>query len=125
MPQIDEEWRRNDMNCETDSLTAIFVLHKAMTSFAKKVMVAEHQRRNSPVREHHLHSQMHCIRVLCSCVEAISMSVARKSPSTKGPSQGPPSHDGISGADEQFWNLFSVKACAKLVRSLCMCAALR
>ena len=37
------------MNPETDSLTAIFVLHEAMTSFAKKVMVAEHQRRNSPV----------------------------------------------------------------------------
>ena len=44
--QIDQEWGRNDMKASTDSLTAIFVIHKAMTSFAKKVMVTEHQRRN-------------------------------------------------------------------------------
>lgn len=44
--QIDQEWSRNDMKASTDSLTAIFVIHKAMTSFAKKVMVTEHQRRN-------------------------------------------------------------------------------
>mmetsp|Transcript_64863 Transcript_64863/g.159651 ORF Transcript_64863/g.159651 Transcript_64863/m.159651 type:complete len:236 (+) Transcript_64863:196-903(+) len=46
--QIDEEWRSNDMREKSDSLTAIFVIHKSMTSFAKKVMVAEHQKRNQP-----------------------------------------------------------------------------
>mmetsp|Transcript_26045 Transcript_26045/g.65751 ORF Transcript_26045/g.65751 Transcript_26045/m.65751 type:complete len:237 (+) Transcript_26045:107-817(+) len=45
--QIDEEWNKYDMTHTTDSLTAIFVIHKTMTSFAKKVMVSEHQKRNA------------------------------------------------------------------------------
>lgn len=46
--QIDYEWTQHEMRDKQDSLTAIFVIHKSMTSFAKKVMVAEHQRRNQP-----------------------------------------------------------------------------
>jgi DNA-directed RNA polymerase subunit H (RpoH/RPB5) len=44
--QVDEEWRNNQMDFQTDTLVAVFVIHKNITSFAKKFMVSEHQRRN-------------------------------------------------------------------------------
>eukprot|EP00286_Rhodomonas_abbreviata_P001270 CAMPEP_0181288980 /NCGR_PEP_ID=MMETSP1101-20121128/637_1 /TAXON_ID=46948 /ORGANISM="Rhodomonas abbreviata, Strain Caron Lab Isolate" /LENGTH=185 /DNA_ID=CAMNT_0023393169 /DNA_START=246 /DNA_END=799 /DNA_ORIENTATION=+ len=44
--QVDEEWARHKLDHETGSLTAIVVIHKNMTSFAKKFLVAEHAKRN-------------------------------------------------------------------------------
>ena len=39
------------MDYTTDLLVGVFVIHKNITSFAKKFMVAEHQRRNQGVVE--------------------------------------------------------------------------
>jgi hypothetical protein len=44
--QVDEEWQRNQMAHMTDSLAAILIIYKTMTSFAKKFLVAEQQKRN-------------------------------------------------------------------------------
>ena len=44
--QVDEEWRNNQLASQTDTLVAVFVIHKNITSFAKMFMVSEHQRRN-------------------------------------------------------------------------------
>jgi len=45
--QIDEEWKNQRMDSDNaDQLTAALVIHKNMTSFAKKFLVAEHSKRN-------------------------------------------------------------------------------
>eukprot|EP00292_Cryptomonas_paramecium_P024837 CAMPEP_0113717260 /NCGR_PEP_ID=MMETSP0038_2-20120614/34405_1 /TAXON_ID=2898 /ORGANISM="Cryptomonas paramecium" /LENGTH=145 /DNA_ID=CAMNT_0000644991 /DNA_START=41 /DNA_END=475 /DNA_ORIENTATION=+ /assembly_acc=CAM_ASM_000170 len=44
--QVDQEWQSNEMDHATDTLVGVFVIHKNITSFAKKFMVGEHQRRN-------------------------------------------------------------------------------
>ena len=44
--QVDEEWQKHEMDAGKDALTAILVIHKTMTSFAKKFLVTEQQKRN-------------------------------------------------------------------------------
>eukprot|EP00802_Teleaulax_amphioxeia_P021273 Tamp_21618.p1 GENE.Tamp_21618~~Tamp_21618.p1 ORF type:complete len:256 (-),score=76.99 Tamp_21618:367-1080(-) len=44
--QVDEEWQKHGMDAGKDRLNAILVIHKAMTSFAKKFLVTEQQKRN-------------------------------------------------------------------------------
>jgi DNA-directed RNA polymerases I, II, and III subunit RPABC1 len=39
------------MDCNTDSLVAVFIIHKNITSFAKKFMVSEHVKRNQGLYE--------------------------------------------------------------------------
>ena len=49
-PPSDTVWRqRNGMEHGKDSLAAILVIYKTMTSFAKKFLVAEQQKRNQGV----------------------------------------------------------------------------
>jgi DNA-directed RNA polymerase subunit H (RpoH/RPB5) len=53
--QIDEEWKLERMNAKTDSLTVVLVLHKKMTSFAKKYLTqACEERQNADRKTLHL-----------------------------------------------------------------------
>lgn len=45
--QIDEEWKLERMKTKTDSLTVVLVIHKNMTSFAKKYLVQAHSERQN------------------------------------------------------------------------------
>jgi len=45
--QVDNEWQQNQMDHSKDSLSAILVIFKTMTSFAKKFLVTEQQKRNT------------------------------------------------------------------------------
>jgi DNA-directed RNA polymerase I, II, and III subunit RPABC1 len=44
--QVDEEWQKHEMDHSKDQLSAILVIYKTMTSFAKKFLVSENQKRN-------------------------------------------------------------------------------
>mmetsp|Transcript_18572 Transcript_18572/g.44642 ORF Transcript_18572/g.44642 Transcript_18572/m.44642 type:complete len:241 (+) Transcript_18572:165-887(+) len=53
--QVDEEWRKHKLSeaesVDVGALTSILVIHKSMTSFAKKFLVAEHAKRNQGAAE--------------------------------------------------------------------------